>query len=419
MGHRWAKAGRLAGSATAVASGMVGLNLCHPARGALVITAASGGIETVNNGTYDIVDYYLTGLTGADTANQSNGMGTAGLLDLQGSFSATGAGLLGVPGDSNSSSPGYFGDFITRTGTPPSGYGRSYANFSGENSESRAGTGNSVEDINGNTISITGNSTSFGADWFNTNGSTIHASAGLSSANLIAQILVTPGSGVSFTGVYGTYGSNGATANFPTYTPPIVSLTGGTTVPPNLTQLIAGTNATFSPSSQSYPNAIIVSGQNGTYAPGYTTVTTTGGLSNGYVEASGFSPADDTEVYALKLDVSGVAVLPTDARLQTIVNDINASSASDGVTASLVTSSPSLALGYFAGYDILLTSNGTTTLNAQDFLGFNFANETNVSGVTVTNIGAVPEPTALALMTAGATGLVARRRRRRRRSQSR
>ena len=193
---------------------------------------------------------------------------------------------------------------------------------------------------------------------------------------------------------------------------PIVSLTAGTTVPSATTAFtpLTTANTTFSPATP-VANSINVAGRNGSYTPGFANVNTTGGIATGYVETSGFSPASDTEVYAIKLDQNGTALSPTDAQVQTIVNDINAFSASDGVVASRVADSSTLSrAGNFGTYDILLTSNNTVA--AQDILTFNFANDPNVAGLTVTNIAAIPEPASLAIVTAGAVGLLTVRRRR-------
>jgi len=83
--------------------------------------------------------------------------------------------------------------------------------------------------------------------------------------------------------------------------------------------------------------------------------------------------------------------------VNSIVSDIGGQSG-DGVStvASLIGSPTGLAgqiAGLFPGYDLMLT---VTTGTATPFLGFDFSQETNVAGVVVTNIAAVPEPASAA-----------------------
>ena len=198
----------------------------------------------------------------------------------------------------------------------------------------------------------------------------------------------------------------GSGTTSPTATP-IISLTAGTTAPTGFGTQLTTANATFSPATP-VANSINVAGANGSYTPGFASVNASGGATSGYVQISGFNPAADKEVYALKLDIGGATVAQTDSRLSTIVTDINASLATDGVTASLLTGTT---LGSaLPTYDIELTSTGTGA--AQDILGFNFVGETNIAGVTVTAVAAIPEPASMGLLALGATGLLAGRRRR-------
>ncbi len=113
-------------------------------------------------------------------------------------------------------------------------------------------------------------------------------------------------------------------------------------------------------------------------------------------------PTAGVEVYALKLSSSAA-----DAQ---IVADINAQSATDGVTASLVSSNPQFAF-QFPGYDILLTANAANALNPSSYLGFDLSGETGAAaGITVTNVAAVPEPATATGLVLGAAGLLLGRR---------
>jgi hypothetical protein len=387
--------------AVAAAAGVgAALTAGGAARAALVITASNAGVETVDNGTYDVIDFYLTGLTAPDNANQSGGAGTAGLLDLQGTFTASGAGLLGVPGDSNSSSPGYFAKYTTNASVPPSGYDSSYVNFNGYNSVVRSGTGTSTVTGTGRSATvtaITGNSASFGGDWFNSDGSSITPS----STSLIAQVLVTPGYGVSFTGVYGTYGSpsNGSSVTFSYTAPgPFISLT--TAAPTGLSNLNA---------------PLPVNGSNGSYRVGTSTFAN---VSSGFVAVTGtgFKPGTDTEVYGLRVLENGA--VPSAADLSTIIADINAANGYTdtlGGTLSASNVSGSAYAREFPNDDLLLTTSGTTGSTAlSPYVGFNFTTLTGITGtVTVNSISAVPEPASLAALVAGAAGVLGARRRRR------
>ena len=402
MARRPNKLGRLA-VAGAVA-GAVGLDAARPAQGALVITASSAGVETVNNGTYNVVDFFLTGLTGADTMPKSDGSAPAGLVSIQATFTAANAGSIAVPGDSSPTSDYYFENYIDRTATVPAGYGRSFVNFRNDNNPSRSGTGSGTEDGNGTVTSITGNSNSFGANWFNTNGVALTPSP----TTLLAQILVAPGVGLTASANYGTYNPGLSSQTFG-YSPTIVSLTAGPTPPTGFGSPLTTSNATFSPPTST--NTLQVNGNaNGSYVPAFANVNASSGVATAYVETA-FNPTTPTELYALRLEVGGAGQRPTPSQLQTIVTDINNNSVVDGVVASLVSSAPAGSLpSSFGTYDILLS--GTLAAASQNVVAFNFANETNVAGVSVTSISAVPEPASLAVLTAGVAGMLARRRRR-------
>jgi hypothetical protein len=143
------------------------------------------------------------------------------------------------------------------------------------------------------------------------------------------------------------------------------------------------------------------------YQPGHATSINSGaGEQKFYVEATGWSPAGDEEIFALNVKVNGAD--PTAAQDSAIINDINASNT--GVVASTVSGQFS---GGFPGYDILLAA-GPSANNSPSYLAIDFSADTITSGVTVTDVAAVPEPvaagTGLTMIGAAAISLGRRRR---------
>jgi hypothetical protein len=269
------------------------------------------------------------------------------------------------------------------------------------------GTGSPTQTINA--LYTQGNVHTLEISGISTNGGVTDTST----AAIFAHIVVPTGTLFTVSGYVG--GNLGLEQAFSVTNTPaistIVSLSAGSTAPSGFTKLTAsGGTATFTPNTPVADSLNVTPRSSGVYFPGYAAVTAAGGVATGSIEASGFSPSSDTEVYALKLDLNGVALSPTASQVQTIVNDINANSATDGVVASRVADSASLSNGYFAGYTILLTSSGSVA--SQDYVAFDFRKETNVTGLTVTNVAAIPEPASVGVLAAGAVGLLARRRRR-------
>ncbi len=149
----------------------------------------------------------------------------------------------------------------------------------------------------------------------------------------------------------------------------------------------------------------------GAVVPGYDRLSNTT-TATAVQPVTGFAATDVPEEFALALLVNGAA--PTSAQLTQIVSDINSASSTDGVTASVLTAGgPFSNPGPFSttrGYDVLLTS---TTSDTTPFLGFDFTQETTVSGVTVAAVAAVPEPaTAVGLLVGAGSLLLGRRKNR-------
>jgi hypothetical protein len=126
-----------------------------------------------------------------------------------------------------------------------------------------------------------------------------------------------------------------------------------------------------------------------------------------YIQASGLVPTPQTdEIFALAVSVTG-------AQLQTLATDINSTNAY-GFGSAIA--STSLANDPFPSmYNLFLTFNSSdpALANGADYLGFDFTQDPNVTGATVTAIAvtAVPEPMTLGTITLGLVGGLLLRRR--------
>jgi hypothetical protein len=162
--------------------------------------------------------------------------------------------------------------------------------------------------------------------------------------------------------------------------------------------------ATFSPNLSD--NIIHVTGSGGNYVPGF--ADPIGGTINGeskfFTEATGWSPASDQEIYALKIRVGNAD--PTAAQIQSVVADINDPTIGNtgNVTASVVSGQFA---SIFPGYQILLTASGGTA--SPEFLGIDFSADAHTPGVTVTGVAAIPEPASATGLLLAAAGLLLRR----------
>jgi hypothetical protein len=374
----------------------------------VVITpAASTGF---NNDAYDLVSFYLTGLTGVDTGAGTLGSGGA-LLGLQADVSDSTPNGLFVPGSNASSGTGSWTNYITNSGESAAlsvGSGTTDSSFINLDTDlTPAYDGNGSATITGSgtkakVTAISGNATNFNASWGAVTGAAINpGTVGGTANNLIASIYALPGTTVSINGAYTTYGTNGGPLSLtsggnvtPPTTHPIISLTSGSTP-------VTG----YGPADGTL--AVTTAGP-GDYTPtpatGFTTATT------GSVAVTQFN-GTDSEVYALKLDSNGTPLTPS--QIQTVIGDINGTNgtnASTGVVASTITG---IYATDFPGYSVLVTANPGVT-NPAEF-GFDFSStgeqDATVPGITVVGVAAVPEPATAASVVLGAAGLLLGRRR--------
>ncbi len=198
--------------------------------GSLMVSESAPTTVTEGNGTYDRIIFRITGLTGADTATGPNNA-PAGALAIQGTFTAVskdgGVASLAVPGDSTPTSPGFWQNYITsgqggvktltnQDNATTYNYAASFANFPSltPTGQSRSGTGTSTEDSLGDAATIAGNSASFSGGWFTTTAGGIQPQGVNGSTGILAQIFVTHGEDVNFTGIDTTYGSNSEPLTF-------------------------------------------------------------------------------------------------------------------------------------------------------------------------------------------------------------
>jgi hypothetical protein len=151
---------------------------------------------------------------------------------------------------------------------------------------------------------------------------------------------------------------------------------------------------------------LAVSGSNGKYTLAQIT-----GLSDvtNYVEATGWNPATDEEIYGLDVLVNGNAA--SGAQLATLINAINGDSSLDGASAGVSASTTPVG-GFPSSYNLFLTyaAGGTNP----DFLGVDLSstNDSNLVGYSFSEVAAVPEPMTIGLLAVGGVGLMARRSRR-------
>lgn len=383
----------------------------YSAKAALTITDTITPNVTFTNGTYDVVVFDLTGMTGVDATPGENAGNTQDpeLLGLSGIFTVTGGtgtpemAAVGVAGSKQGAA------FLSGAGASyGTGVHSSYVAFPSD-------TGAVITEVGSSTKS-TGNASSITDSWYVTPGTGSGNVGGIEPAKdpqgltvasggsdpyanngMIAEILVNHGATVSFVGSYSDYGyAAGNTINFSSGT----TTTTTTSNPNKIISLITGSAPT------TYGAQV---GTLDVHTGSPASVSFSGvGLSTGYVAVTGEN-GSSPELYGLELDLNGTPILPTDTvDLDKIIADITGSNSN---VSSVTTVVGSPFAGVFpAGYDLLVT---TTTGSASPFFGFDFTADTTTPGVTVTGVAAVPEPASMVGIAMGAAGLMLGRRKNR------
>jgi len=212
----------------------------------------------------------------------------------------------------------------------------------------------------------------------------------------IANVVIPDGTGFTLSGVLendiapGQPGS--ANQNF--------SFSVGTvTPPPNFSHVTL--TASGSPANTPTGGPITMSGGNGSYVEQDVLLTSAAKGSlvvNGFTKSGGVS---DTELYALDVLVNGTAATP--GQLNAIIGELTTAGLASGE--SIGTTSTSSTFG--SQYNLFFTFVNPA---ADPAFNYDFS-QSSVTGVTIPEIGVVPEPTGVGVLALGAVGLMARRRR--------
>jgi len=231
--------------------------------------------------------------------------------------------------------------------------------------------------------------------------------------------------------------AGGATTGSPVYTAVSVASSQVATMPVLVVK--TGTASSLGHAVISLSVSTAVTGPTG-YGSNQGTLTVTGGhgyyytgnlalstaQAQGYAVVNGFNPESDEEIYALDVEVGGSEA--TAAQINTLINAINGtdgnSSASPGVLAASYTfagldlagPNPFPAALSATGFNLYLDMNAAlldVANGTNSFFAWDFTADSLLSGYTVDDVAAVPEPVSLGVLALGGVGLLARRSRRR------
>jgi hypothetical protein len=405
----------------------------HAAQGAVTVVGTKVASSVAfSNGTYDVIDFDLTGLTGIDATAGGSGQDPE-VFELSGAFTAVGGQMALVGANATTEGANFLlakGQTYTGPGTLHSSYvpfvNDVAATVVGATGASKSGgSATSISDTWYTTPAVKsgqGGGVEPGVDATKSTVASQSSSDPYANNGLLAEILVTPGAAVNYSGLIFDYGAQ--TGEPISFSYPAVTGSGTGTGMSGGTNKIVSLVTTGAPTGtepNGYGTAPLGTltvtnsgGTSGKYFPGYLNIT--GGATAGYVAVQGFLPGDVPEVYALQVAIGGVVLAQNDTRLAAIIADIDGSS-SNVSTGGVTTVAGSPYASLFPGYDIIVPTSiagGSSPYFAFDFSNADGTDSDSATGqVTVTSIAAVPEPATAAGLVLGAAGLLLGRRKNR------